>query len=183
MSAWDTVKSLIRTVAPTVGTALGGPLAGTAVRALSEKFLGKPDGTQEELASALASASPADLAKLKELEQSFALEMRKLDVDVFKAEVEDTKNARELAKMDIRPHLALTGVFVTGYFAVLFYILDPKNFEAVTGAAGDGEWLKGVATTIIGVLTAAIPQILGFWFGSSLGSKQAGHTIEQIAKS
>ncbi len=29
--SWDSIKDLIRTVAPTVGAALGGPMAGTAI--------------------------------------------------------------------------------------------------------------------------------------------------------
>ncbi|MFT6220702.1 MAG: hypothetical protein ACJA0C_000099 [Candidatus Endobugula sp.] len=38
-----------------------------------------------------------------------------------------------------------------------------------------------VFTTILGVLTAAIPQILGFWFGSSLGSKQKTESMNRAA--
>ena len=38
-------------------------------------------------------------------------------------------------------------------------------------AQGLGEWSKGQLGILIGVLTAAIPQILSFWFGSSEGSK------------
>ena len=97
--------------------------------------------------------------------------MRKLDIDVFKLEVEDRASARELFKVNIWPQIVLSAIFVIGYFGVLFYLFKSKDVgSALSGE--NAEWLQGVFTTISGVLTAAIPQILGFWFGSSLGSKE-----------
>jgi hypothetical protein len=44
MASW---KDIIRSIAPTIGTALGGPLAGTATKFIADKMLGKADATQE----------------------------------------------------------------------------------------------------------------------------------------
>jgi hypothetical protein len=52
-----------------------------ATRAISEALLGKPEGTEEELQRAAASASPEQLLALKQAEQSFAVQMRELDID------------------------------------------------------------------------------------------------------
>ena len=56
-------------IAPTIATALGGPLAGAAVGILSKALLGRDDGTEEELAPLVASASPDILLKIKEAEK------------------------------------------------------------------------------------------------------------------
>jgi len=40
-----TWKGIVGTVAPALATALGGPLAGVAVRAIAEKVLGKPEAS------------------------------------------------------------------------------------------------------------------------------------------
>ena len=52
----EQLLNIVKTVAPTIATAMGGPLAGMAVRTLSETLLGKPDGTEAELAAAAAAA-------------------------------------------------------------------------------------------------------------------------------
>jgi hypothetical protein len=175
--SWDSIKSLIGSVAPTIAAALCGPLAGTATKFLSEKLLGKPDGTKEELTAALAGATPAQLMQLKDLEQQFALEMRKLDVDVFNTEVKDVQSARDMAKMDIRPHVIFSAMFFLGYFSLTFYLV--YLFAKGADATSTDEFLKGMVATVVGVLTANIPTLVGFWFGSSMGSKNAGHTISQ----
>lgn len=177
MSALDSLKDIVRAVAPTLGTALGGPVGGTAARFLSEKLLGKPDGTHEELAKVLATATPEQLATLKQAEQEFALEMRKLDIRVDELEVEDRKDARELAKLDIRPQIGFSLLFFSGYFYVLAELFTLIKAGA---QAPNDEFFKGVLVTVVGIMTAAVPQILSFWFGSSLGSKQAGHDMKQM---
>jgi hypothetical protein len=36
---------------------------------------------------------------------------------------------------------------------------------------GLDDWTKGQLGILVGILTAAVPQILAYWFGSSSGSK------------
>lgn len=158
-------KSLIRKVAPTLGAALGGPAGGMAVKFLSEKFLGNAEASKEELAAFIESATPAQMLAIKEADQQFLTEMKKLDIDVFALEVEDRQNARELAKVNMWPQIVLSALFILGYFGILgilVYFYD----------ADINDRIFGILNTVIGVLTAAIPMILQFWFGSSLGSKQ-----------
>ena len=166
MKKW---KEIIKSVAPTIGTALGGPLAGSATKFVAEKLLGKADAPIAEVAKAIVEATPEKLTKLKEIDKDFELEMQKLNIDIYKLEVEERKSARELFSVNIWPQISLSGIFVIGYFVVL-YILISKG--SGLGDAIKSDWIKGVFTTILGVLTAAIPQILNFWFGSSLGSKE-----------
>jgi len=56
----EQLLNLVRTVAPSIASAVGGPLAGMATKAISEALLGKPDGSEEELLQAAAKASPKE---------------------------------------------------------------------------------------------------------------------------
>ncbi len=179
-------KEIVRTVAPSLGSALGGPLGGVATKYIADKFLGNPNAGEAEIIEAVNSATPEQLAKLKQVDRDFEIEMRKLDIDVFKIEVDDRRSARELFKVNIWPQITLSAIFVIGYFFVLFYLLDPHKFT-IPGPNGqpvdiNDDWIKGVFTTVLGVLTAAIPQILNFWFGSSLGSKEKTASLIASAK-
>ena len=80
-------KGLLKKVAPTLATVLtgGNPLAGLGVKALSDAVLGKPDGSEDEIALALQGATPKMLADIKVADQSFKLEMEELGIDIIGA--------------------------------------------------------------------------------------------------
>lgn len=164
MMAFDWRK-LIRTVAPTLGTALGGPLGGMAMGALSQALLGKKDGTEEEIRDAVINATPADFLKLKELEQDFAKQMKALDIDVFRLEIQDKASARDMFKVNYWPQIAISALYIGGYFTILSLLLSSRL------GAIDPQW-KEPATLLIGVLTTSVPTILAFWFGSTFGSRE-----------
>lgn len=63
----NAIAELLKSVAPGIATALGGPLAGAAVAFLSSKF-GVP---ADQVAQAIAGMTPADLLKMKELDYEF----------------------------------------------------------------------------------------------------------------
>jgi len=80
-------------IAPTIATALGGPLAGAAAEFLASK-LGASDKTVEGIQQTLSGMTGADLIKLKELDLDFqkhmadngiALQMAQVQVDVEEA--------------------------------------------------------------------------------------------------
>ncbi|MEI6472760.1 MAG: hypothetical protein WCO20_08975, partial [Holophagaceae bacterium] len=77
----------MKSIAPTIGTALGGPLGGIAGMALS-KSLGLPEGTgadEKSLEAALQGANPEQLLALKTADQAFALQMQKLGFENLQA--------------------------------------------------------------------------------------------------
>ena len=45
-------KAVLGVVAPTLGTAIGGPFGGMVAKALSEALLGKPDASSDEMEKA-----------------------------------------------------------------------------------------------------------------------------------
>lgn len=158
-------KSLVKNIAPTLGAALGSPMGGAATRFLAEKFLGDPSADESQLAEALLAASPGDLQEIRRLDKEFRVEMRKLDVDVFKLETQDRDSARSLAsKTSMVPQIILSVLYSIAYGVVLYAFM--------TGKITVPESQQVLFGSLIGILTGAQVQILNFWFGSSSGSKQ-----------
>lgn len=160
-------KSIVRSVAPAIAGAFGTPAAGIAVKFLADKFLGDPNAKEDDIAQAIQNASPEDLLKLKQLNQDFAQHMKELDLDFEKLAVQDRASARDLFKVNVWPQIILSALFVIGYFVLIGVLIHMVGKDGLTV---NGQIL-GILTTVLGVLTAAIPQIMQFWFGSSTGSK------------
>jgi hypothetical protein len=91
---WDTAKGVLGAVAPTIATALGGPLAGIAVGALTKAIGLAPDSSQATLASAIAGATPDQLLAIKRAENEFQETMTALEVSRDKLTYDDRANAR-----------------------------------------------------------------------------------------
>lgn len=167
----STVGGLIKQVAPTIATALGGPLAGLATKTLSEALLGSPDGSPDEIAAALGSATPDQLAKLREIDANFKVTMKKLDIDLAQIDAGDRDSARkrEIALKDNTPTV-LAGVVCFGFFGtligLLLYGLPPRGQDAVL--------------ILLGALSAAFTAIVNYYYGSSSGSKAKEQIIDQM---
>ena len=87
------LKNVVGAVAPTLGSALGGPMGGMAANMISE-VLGVPNNPKA-IEKAIEDATPEQMLLLKEAEQAFELQMKELDVDIYKLEVADTQDARK----------------------------------------------------------------------------------------
>lgn len=160
MSKW---KELVGAVAPTLATALGGPLAGMAAKAVSTALLGKDTATADELEYAVANAGPDALLKLKEAEQSFQARMRELDIDLERIHAQDRDSAREReAKTgDSFTPRALAIAVTLGFFGVLAVLLTHGKPQA----GGDA------LLVMLGSLGTAWTSIIAYYYGSSAGSK------------
>ena len=152
-------KKIVKTFAPSVATALGGPMAGVATKFVAGALLGNENATQSDLETAILSAKPDTLAKLRNIDADFKIEMKRLDVDLERMAVDDRGNARELAKQDMRPQIWLSTIFVGGYFALLWVLFS--------GAVVIDDSIRDMSNILLGVLSAGIPMILRFWFGGS----------------
>lgn len=169
MAKWQDVVS---TVAPTIATALGGPLAGMAVGAIG-KIFGLDSATQEQVANAIAGASPADLLKLKQAEIEFKQRMAELEVDVERIAVGDRDSARqrEMTVRDKMPATLAIGV-TAGFFGVLAFMLTQ---EVPAGS-------RDVLNIMLGSLGTAWIQVMSYYFGSSSGSDKKTAIIKGLAK-
>lgn len=169
----DAILNLVRTVAPSLASAVGGPLAGMAVRTISEALLGKPDGTEDELAQAAAQATPEQLLALKKAEQDFAVKMRELDIDLERIANADRDSARnrEVKTRDWTPRL-LAGLITAGYFGALFYML--RNGLPQHGGSE-------AMLVMLGTLGTAWGGVVAYYFGSSAGSKAKDETMSRMS--
>jgi hypothetical protein len=167
-------KDVVRTVAPALATALGTPLAGTAVKVLSDVFLGVPDAPASAVESAVLNATPNQLLALKTADQEYALKLKELEIDLEKTYIKDTNDARLAHASDQRVFWlgvailltfagAVTGVLYSAHQILLtgMQIADPGTAAVVFTLIG----------TLVGYVAANAQQVIGFFFGSSMGSK------------
>lgn len=147
---------LLKGVAPSLATAVAGPLGGAAVSAIASK-LGVSDSV-EEVAKAIA-GDPAAEQKLKELELEFA----KVALDGIKNE-DNNVTGRWNADMasdswlskNIRP-MSLVAIFI-GYF--LFAMMSAFGLNA----------------------NEAYVTLLGQWGMLIMGAYFGGRTVEKLAE-
>lgn len=168
----ESILNLVRTVAPSLASAVGGPLAGMAVRTISDALLGKPDGTEAELAEAAAKATPEQLLALKKAEQNFTVRMRELDIDLERIANADRDSARdrEVKTKDWTPRI-LAGLITMGYFGALFYML--RNGLPQQGGSE-------AMLVMLGTLGTAWGGVVAYYFGSSAGSKEKTEAMNRM---
>lgn len=170
---WDSITGILGTVAPGVATALGGPLAGAATAAIINA-LGLPSDAQPaQVADAVKKADPATLLALKQAEQQFRADMRKLDIDVDRLGNEDRANARDrqVKTGDRTPEVLAYGVTL-GFFGVLaalmHYGMPDKGGEALL--------------VMLGALGGAWGSVVAYFFGSSSSSQKKTDAMALMAK-
>lgn len=156
----------LRQIAPTIATALGGPLAGMAVTAISKAIGVEPDQVQEVISSGKLTAEQISSIKLAELE--LQKQEKSLGLDFAKLAVEDTKSAREMqtATRSIVP-AALAGAVTLGFFGILATLM--------LGYAQKGDEVM----IMLGSLGTAWTGIIGFYFGSSASSQAKDKLLYQ----
>ena len=158
----------LKTVAPTIATALGGPLAGMAVSAVSKALNIAPEEVQNVISSNKLDAEQVAAIQLAELE--LKKQAQSMGLDFAKLTVEDRKSARDMqiaTKSMLVPSLAI--LIVSAFIGVVIATLG--GFAVVDSV---------LAGTLIGYLSAKAEQVVNFYFGSSAGSKEK---TDIIAKS
>lgn len=182
-------KSLVRTIAPTIASVFGTPLAGMGVSALLNIMLPpdaqKPADTEAFLSQTLAAANPELLLKIKQADQQFQVDIKKLDIDLEKFLTEnatkDVASARDLKvqwlksdKWDYEPVLAALVVIAFGYaeFWVFMYAQAEHTMEPNQAI---------LVGRILGTVDAAFMILLNFRWGNSRSSEQKNQTISDLA--
>jgi hypothetical protein len=151
------IGDLLKNVAPGLATVVAGPMGGMAVKMIADK-LGVP--ANEKAIEAHLKAHPEDAAKLAEIDlqkmQTQAGEMQ----NARQRELDLVNSAAPLINKLVTPVLALGITLLTFIlFAVIIFVdVNPMS--------------KDILIYILGVLSAALTQILSYYFGSSLGSKE-----------
>jgi hypothetical protein len=154
--------SLIASVAPTLATTVGGPLAGLAVKTISNVLLGRPDGSPQELETAVQNATPEQMAQLRKVDADFKIRMKELDIDLEKISVQDRGQAREMAmKTGNWTARILSFLIVGGFFACLAWMLFRGMPQSGTEAI----------LMMLGALTNTVTAVVSFHFGSNSAAR------------
>jgi energy-converting hydrogenase Eha subunit A len=162
------LTNLLKSAAPGLATALTGPMGGMAVKMIADK-LGVP--ANEHAVADHLTAHPEHMAKLAEIDLA-KLQAHYAEMDSARNReiaVASSANVPMLNKL-VTPLLAL-GVTALSFilFAILIFV-DVKP-EA-----------KDILIYILGVLSAAVTQILSYYFGSSQGSKDKDDQKKGLGK-
>ena len=156
----------LKTIAPTIATALGGPLAGLAIEAVSKAIGIDPKDVQSTISEGKLSADQIML--LKQAEVQMAARAQEMGLDFAKLSNEDRKSARDMqvaTKSYLPPTLAI-GV-TAGFFGILFGLMFGQIEHAPQ------------IDIMLGSLGTAWTGIIAFYFGSSAGSQAKDDLLHQ----
>jgi hypothetical protein len=159
---------LLKGIAPTLATAVAGPLGGAAITALANKF-GVSDSV-DAVAKAIA-GDPQAAQKLQELE----LEMAKLDM----------ANTADARKMNSEIQSSTTASWLAkniAYVIDVAIIAGALTMTFVVFIVGVPEQNKSMAFTALGSLWTLTGTVVNFHRGSSAGSKAKTEEMMKGAK-
>jgi len=156
----------LKTIAPTIATALGGPLAGLAIEAVSKAIGIDPKDVQSTISEGKLSADQIML--LKQAEVAMAARAQEMGLDFAKLGNEDRKSAREM-QAETRSYIpAILAVVVTiGFFGILIGMMT-ETFKT-----------SDALMLMLGSLGTAWTGIIGFYFGSSASSQNKDNLLHQ----
>lgn len=180
MADW---KEVLGSIAPILGGAVGGPLGAAAVKILADKLLNRPDASEDEVIAALSSGALTgeQIVALKQAEQSFNLELQRIEASRESAAMADTASARQqtVSLAEAGSRIAWAPVIISiliaaGFFAAVYMLLFV-----------DRTWDERTANLLLvlfGALTAEFSRVGSYWLGSSAGSKRSGDAVRKIAE-
>jgi hypothetical protein len=156
------IKNVVGAIAPTLGSALGGPLGGQAASVVAQVLGCSPE--PKAINQAIQSATPEQMLELKKAEQQFEVQMKELDVDIFKLETAEKQDARKNFSKDWTARVMGIAV-VGGFMGYIFLVtLQPpeQNSEALINL-------------VLGYLGGLASAVISFYFGASnTGDKKDG---------
>lgn len=161
-------KQVIGKLAPTVASALLGPLAGGAVVALGEIF-GISEPTQDKIQSLIESGqmSGEQVAAIKMLEMKLKAEEEEWGFRYAELEVRDRESARDrdakLAQAGRRNYRA-DAMFILSVMVVVALVLLVWKDTTLD------EYFKGIITLVLGRFLGYLDNIFNFEFGTTRGS-------------
>jgi len=154
-------------VAPTIATALGGPLAGLAVSAVS-KAMGIDEADVNETIKT-GKLTAEQIASIKQAEIELQKSAQELGLNFEQLAVEDRKSARDMqvqTKSYIPATLAVT--VTLGFFGILYMLMAGKIMPG-----------SEALMIMLGSLGTAWTGIIAFYFGSSAGSQAKDEMIHK----
>lgn len=164
-------KNVISTLAPTVASAFGGPLAGAVVTAMGD-ILGVSGANQDTIRNAIESGSLTgeQVAKIKELELKLQAEEQERGFRYADLEFRDRDSARNMMiQTGAKTPAILTWaivLIVMGLEGTLLFGHKPDVSDIVLGR-------------IMGTLDTSLALVLAYWFGTTNGSARKTDLLNQ----
>ncbi len=180
-----TLNQLVTIGAPLLGSVLAGP-PGLAIGAVSlvTQAMGLPNDSSEEAIVKEIKVNPEAAIKLNELESNYQQYLISVRLQMDQAEYADRAGARSrevdiakaTGKRDWYPPVIGTLVILsfTVILCTLVYNPNPKTQDDNT---------KSLINILVGALTAGYSTVLGYYFGSSAGSRNKDNTIASLTSS
>jgi hypothetical protein len=156
----------LKTLAPTIASCLGGPLAGMAVEAVSKSLGIDPNAVQDTINSGKLTAD--QIASIQSAEIALKAKAQEMNLDFEQLAVQDRKSARDMqttTKSFIPPLLAL--IITIGFFGILVGMM--------TGKVTSSDALM----LLLGSLGTAWTGVISFYFGSSASSQNKDTLLHQ----
>jgi len=153
----ELLKGVIGAVAPTLGTALGGPMGGMAANLVSQAL--GCNNTPKDIEKAVQNATPEQLVELKKIDNDFEVKMKELDVDLFALETADIQSARSMFSKDWTARII--GIVVIGGFMGYIFLVTIQPPEQNSEA---------LINLVLGYLGGLASAIISFYFGASHSS-------------
>ena len=152
---------LLKSLAPTIASAAGGPMAGMAVKMAASK-LGLPENTTANEIEDLIERQPERAVALKQADEDFKNRIREMEIDLerFKTEVEDRKDARENFSSDWTPKIfsILCLLLYGGFVMIVTLMPHDQNDETII-------------SLVLGQFSGILGTAAAFFYGGSSGKK------------
>lgn len=174
--------AVVKKAMPWIGTVAGlafpaaAPLIAIASKALGTGLGATVPATADGISAAItnAMANPDQLAKLKQIDDDFAVQVKQLGIqeidDLIQLDDADRASARQ-REMTVKDKIpAILAVLITmGFFGVLSYML----LRTIPPAGHDAMLL------MLGSLSTAWTSVVAYYFGSSAGSARKSELLAQ----
>lgn len=168
-------KDILKTVAPWIGTALGGPLGGMALKAAADA-LGVSDKTIDAVQAAVLAMTPEQAKEMKIADQAFQAHMIEIgyknieSLEAIAAADRDSARKMQVENKSFMPAVITAGILSSfvGALIVMFFIPIPTpNRDMIIYMVGQLSGFSGSA--------------IAFWLGTTRQSEDKTRLLAQAA--
>ena len=168
--------AILKSVAPTVASAMFGPLGAVAVASVGE-LLGLSGATKDKISEIIQTGqmTPEQIGKLRELELEYQNNEKERGFRYAELSFKDRDSARQAnvsggtQKMLFWLSLVLLVLTIGTEIAVLFYGYPDKTPEIIVGR-------------VLGLMDAVAMLVLSYWYGTTNGSAVKNELLSQNIK-
>jgi hypothetical protein len=182
------LRTALGSIAPTIATMWGGPLAGTAITALEGVFgLSPAQGGADGVTAAVAAGmTPENIAAIRAADQKHLEVLQQQGIDLDKLNDDFVTSMATIDANDrgsARERETKVGGYTTPALAWLVVSASMALGAAVvTGNTTKDPALAGTVGLVMGYIFSEAKAVLAYYFGSSAGSARKDDTIQAQAK-